>query len=102
MCRSQENDEQGLLRSADGWREATAIGSTSNRSAPPNISDGVLPAITSDASDAADDGTPEVGVADVTFGAYEEQRPIDFDLNYRTHVVFVPGEKSVLDLPARH
>lgn len=28
----------------------------------------------------------------------EEQHPIDFDLNHRPDVVFVPGKKSVLDL----
>lgn len=32
----------------------------------------------------------------------EDQRPIDFDLNLRPSVQFVPGLKSVMDLPPRN
>ena len=37
---------------------------------------------------------PDVG------GVFEEQRPIDFDMNVRPAVQFVPGLKSVVNLPS--
>lgn len=46
---------------------------------------------------AMSDGSAETEIQKMTF-AEEEQRPIDFDLNFRQGVVFVPGEKSVIDL----